>query len=149
METFETKSVKGTFGLGKKLGKRFAAGDCVALTGQLGAGKTALVRGIATGLGLGDERLVSSPTFVLIQEYPASLPVYHVDLYRLSDAETEFVDLGIDEMLLDGVVLIEWAERAAAALPKPYWQITIDILSQKSRRFTLQRISAKAGNGLT
>ena len=140
METFQTRSPKGTYELGRKLAERFTAGDCVALVGPLGAGKTALVRGIALGLGLADERMVSSPTFVLIQEYPARVPVYHVDLYRLADATAELSDLGIDEMLADGVVLIEWADRAEASLPRPRWCIEISPTGGSARQFQLTRI---------
>ncbi|HUS46644.1 MAG TPA: tRNA (adenosine(37)-N6)-threonylcarbamoyltransferase complex ATPase subunit type 1 TsaE [Phycisphaerae bacterium] len=140
METFETRSVRGTLSLGRKLAARLRAGDCVALIGELGSGKTVLVRGIAGGLGVGDTRLVSSPTFVLVHEYAARLPIYHVDLYRLSEPSAELRDLGLDEMLARGVVLIEWAERAAGALPSPRWQIDIEVLAERRRRFALRRM---------
>ena len=140
METFETKSPAGTMSLGRQFAQRLKAGDCVALIGPLGAGKTVLVRGIAAGLELADERLVSSPTFVLVQEYPAKVPIYHIDLYRLQDAACELADLGLDEMLADGVAIIEWADRADPALPRPRWQIEIEILTQRRRLFTLTRM---------
>jgi len=139
-ESFETRSVKGTMSLGRKLAERLGAGDCMALTGELGAGKTVLVRGIATGLGLDDARMVSSPTFVLVQEYAGGLPIYHVDLYRLTAPEGELAELGVDEMLADGVVLIEWAERAGQVLPRPRWDIRIDITGPRSRRFHVARV---------
>jgi tRNA threonylcarbamoyladenosine biosynthesis protein TsaE len=139
-ETFTTSSPAGTAELGRKIAARLRAGDCVAMTGDLGAGKTALVRGIAAGLGLDDDRIVSSPTYVLVQEYPASMPVYHLDLYRMGAPEAELGDLGLEEMLADGVVLIEWAERAAAALPRPRWELSIAITSRRGRRFTLRRV---------
>ena len=139
-EKFETRSVKGTMSLGRELAGRLGVGDCVALTGELGAGKTALVRGIATGLGLADERMVSSPTFVLVQEYAGTLPIYHLDLYRLTTPEGELAELGVEEMLADGVVLIEWAERAARTLPRPRWDIRIDITGPRSRRFQIARV---------
>lgn len=140
MEVFETKSASGTISLGKKLSRRFVRGDCVALVGALGSGKTVLVRGIAAGLGVSDERIVSSPTFVLVQEYSARIPVYHVDLYRLSAPAAELAELGLGEMLTDGVVLIEWADRAESALPRPRWQIDIDHLGPRRRRFQLRRV---------
>jgi len=139
-ETFTTRSPAGTGRLGRELAARFQVGDCVAMTGDLGAGKTALVRGIAAGLGLTDERMVSSPTYVLVQEYPASVPVYHLDLYRMTSPEAELGELGLEEMLADGVVLIEWADRASAALPKPRWELRIEITSARGRRFTLTRV---------
>ena len=139
-ETFTTSSPARTAELGRTLASRLRAGDCVALVGDLGAGKTALVRGIAVGLGLADQRMVSSPTYVLVQEYPAAVPVYHLDLYRMGSPEAEIGELGLEEMLADGVVLIEWAERAEAVLPRPRWRISIDITSQRTRRFTLSRV---------
>lgn len=140
METFETNSVEETIQLGRDLAGRFGAGDCVAIVGPLGAGKTVLIRGIALGLGLTNERLVCSPTYVLVREYPARQKVYHVDLYRLWKPQAELADLGLEEMLSDGVVLIEWADRAAEALPAPRWQIEIHPTGLQKRRFGLQRI---------
>jgi len=108
--TVETASEAETEAAGESLGRSLDAGSVVLLYGDLGAGKTAFVRGMARGVGaLADE--VSSPTFTLVQEYAgASLTLYHVDLYRLGAAEVE--DLGLDD-LLDGrgIVAIEWAER--------------------------------------
>ncbi len=126
--------------MGKRLAERFGVGDCVALLGDLGAGKTVLVRGIAAGLGLADERLVSSPTYVLVQEYAGRVRLYHVDLYRLTAAEDELADLGVEEMLADGVVVIEWADRAENALPRPHWRITIKPTGPTSRQFTLKQV---------
>lgn len=140
IETFTTSSPAATNELGKRLAARLGAGDCVAMTGGLGAGKTALVRGIAAGLGLDDLRMVSSPTYVLVQEYPASVPVYHLDLYRMTSPEAELEELALEEMLADGVVLIEWAERAENALPRPRWEIDIEITSQRGRRFAVRRV---------
>ena len=140
METFKTSSVKATLALGADMATRFGRGDCIALVGPLGAGKTALVRGLAAGWGVDDERLVASPTYVLVHEYPAEPTVYHVDLYRISDPVAELADLGLDEMLADGVVAIEWADRAGDALPRPHWRITIDMTGPRSRRFNLERI---------
>jgi tRNA A37 threonylcarbamoyladenosine biosynthesis protein TsaE len=151
--TFETSSVQGTEKFGREFAARLVVGDCVALVGPLGAGKTALVRGIAVGLGVEDRRMVSSPTFVLIQEYPGRFPVHHVDLYRLGPASAiggegaplegaaeELAALGIAEMLTRGVVLIEWADRAGRALPRPYWRIEIEPVGPRRRRFYLTRV---------
>jgi tRNA threonylcarbamoyladenosine biosynthesis protein TsaE len=145
--SIETHSPAGTLALGKKIAARLARGDCVSLVGTLGAGKTVLVRGIAAGLGVSDKRLVSSPTFVLVQEYLATLPIFHLDLYRMCDAPAELADLGLDEMLQQGVVLIEWADKAPSALPKNSLQIEIQITGQKSRRFTLKRLVASDARG--
>ena len=140
METFKTSSVKATLALGAELAARFGRGDCIALVGPLGAGKTALVRGLAAGWGVADERLIASPTYVLVHEYPARPTVYHVDLYRMTSAEAELADLGLAEMLADGVVAIEWADRAGDSLPRPHWRITIEIAGPRSRRFHLERV---------
>jgi len=141
MQTFETSSVEETYALGEELSKRFVVGDCVALIGPLGAGKTALVRGLARGLELDDERMVSSPSYVLVHEYPGRCPIYHVDLYRLSSPLLELGDLGLEEMLTDGLVIIEWADRAREQLPTPRWQIEIEITGECSRRFTLEQVA--------
>jgi tRNA threonylcarbamoyladenosine biosynthesis protein TsaE len=139
-EVFDTRSPAGTKSLGRRLAGRLGAGDCVGLVGPLGAGKTVLVRGIAVGLGLDDERLVASPTFVLEREYPGRVTVHHLDLYRMADPAAELAEMGMGEMLADGVVLIEWADRAGDALPRPRWHVVIEITGERSRRFTLRRI---------
>ena len=138
--TFITKSPRGTQSLGRKFARCLKKGDCVALTGTLGAGKTALVRGIAEGLGLNEAKMVSSPTFVLVQEYPSCPPAYHIDLYRLADPEGEIEGLGIREMLQQGVVLVEWAERAGAILPHKRWEIHIEITGPKERKFEVRMV---------
>src|SRR5438309_1318769 len=101
-----------TTAFGRRLGQQLFPGAVVALVGPLGAGKTHLVRAVAEGLGIPDSRAVSSPTFVLIQEYDARLPIYHFDAYRLRGAG-ELFDLGAGEYFEGrGVCLVEWADRA-------------------------------------
>lgn len=139
-EIFRTRSFRATVELGRQLAGRLGRGDCVALVGDLGAGKTALARGLALGLGLADPRRVSSPTFVLVQEYACRVPVYHIDLYRLADAARELPSLGLAEMLQAGIVLIEWADRAADALPKPRWEIRLAHTGPRSRKVEMRRI---------
>jgi len=108
-----TQSDAETEAIGAQLGARLGAGARVLLYGELGAGKTAFVRGLAQGLGI-DPDDVSSPTFTLVQEYRGGrLPLFHVDLYRLASGEVD--DLGLDALAADGVLAIEWAER----LPRP------------------------------
>ncbi len=141
IEVIETRSPAGTERFGRSLAGRLSRGDCVALVGDLGAGKTALVRGIAAGLGLDDRHMVSSPTFVLCQEYPARVVVYHLDLYRMSEPGAELEDLGLDEMLQEGVVLVEWADRAMDHLPRPLWQVSIAITGPRRRRFQIRRLT--------
>jgi tRNA threonylcarbamoyladenosine biosynthesis protein TsaE len=139
-ETHETNSPEETYAFGSKFAQRLGVGDCVALIGGLGAGKTALTRGLADGLGLDDTRLVSSPTYVLVQEYIGRTPIFHLDLYRMVDPGAELADLGLGEMIEEGVTIIEWADRAPEALPKNRWEITIAITAESSRRFTVTHL---------
>jgi tRNA threonylcarbamoyladenosine biosynthesis protein TsaE len=141
-EQFRTTSPAATAEFGRRFAARLTVGDCVALVGELGAGKTVLVRGIAAGLGVADQRMVSSPTFVLVQEYPGRVPVFHVDLYRLADPAAELAALGLEEMLAAGVVLIEWAERAGDALPHRRWQVELTITGKTSRHLRVERLGA-------
>ena len=115
-----TRSEAETAAVGRELASRLLPGAVVLLFGDLGAGKTAFVRGIAEGLGI-DPAEVSSPTFTLIQEYRGGrLPLYHVDLYRLRSIEVD--DLGLDEMTLsDAVTAIEWPDR----LPRSFAGATV------------------------
>src|SRR6185436_13302103 len=107
-----TRSEVETAAVGRDLAATLSAGDVVLLFGDLGAGKTAFVRGLAEGLGVQRDD-VSSPTFTLIHEYRGGrLPLLHVDLYRLNDAR-EIDDLGLDELGAGGVLAIEWAEKLA------------------------------------
>jgi len=113
--TLTTNSEPETAAVGRDLARTLRPGAVVLLVGDLGAGKTAFVRGLAEGLGIppGD---VSSPTFTLIQEYRGGrLPLLHVDLYRLDD-EREIEELGLEEMGNDGVVAIEWADKLPRAI---------------------------------
>ena len=118
MATTISHSPEETFELGRALAATFHGGEIVALSGDLGAGKTQLCKGIAAGLGC-DEEAVTSPTFTLIHEYRGGrLPVFHFDFYRLESAE-ETLALGLDEYLdSGGVVLIEWADKFRPLLPK-------------------------------
>jgi tRNA threonylcarbamoyladenosine biosynthesis protein TsaE len=127
-----TTSEAETIALGRELGRTLAPGAVVLLSGSLGAGKTAFVRGLAEGLGC-DPDAVSSPTFTIIQEYEGPLTLQHVDLYRLSPAEVD--DLGLEELMTDAVLAVEWWERWAAA--PPGITVTIDSLGGETRRVTV------------
>ncbi|HHY36806.1 MAG TPA: tRNA (adenosine(37)-N6)-threonylcarbamoyltransferase complex ATPase subunit type 1 TsaE [Firmicutes bacterium] len=110
--------------LGEKLGRLLAPGDLIALTGELGAGKTILVQGIAAGMGI--EGPVTSPTFLIIKEYPGRIPLYHMDAYRLAGPE-ELLDLGYEEYFFgQGVTVIEWADLILDFLPPAYLRIDLD-----------------------
>jgi tRNA threonylcarbamoyladenosine biosynthesis protein TsaE len=105
-----SRSEKQTKNLGKKLAQLLEGGEIIGLNGELGAGKTCFVRGVAEGLGVGHSTWIRSPTFTLINEYHGRLPVYHIDLYRVSD-HTQQEDLNLREYLYgDGVSLVEWFE---------------------------------------
>lgn len=135
-ETFTTHSEQETFALGRTLAVSLPLGTFVLLHGDLGAGKTAFVRGMAAGLGANHED-VSSPTFVLMQHYKGRVPLVHVDLYRLETAAA-VDDLGLEEMAGGAVVAIEWAER----LPRPLeGSVTVKIedLGNDSRGITVER----------
>jgi len=113
--THQTRSEYDTAAVGRELARSLGAGDVVLLSGDLGAGKTAFVKGLAEGLGASRDD-VSSPTFTLMQEYRGGrLTLFHVDLYRLDDPR-EIEDLGLDEVAEDGVLAIEWADKLPARL---------------------------------
>ncbi len=129
-----TKSPAQTLYLGRALGRLLGSGAVVALTGNLGAGKTVLAKGIALGVGVQDEKEVTSPSFVLVNEYRGRLPVYHVDLYRLQDP-LQVEDLGWEEYISGaGVTLIEWAERAAGLLPDERIEVCLEWVSLEERK---------------
>ncbi|MBI5698998.1 tRNA (adenosine(37)-N6)-threonylcarbamoyltransferase complex ATPase subunit type 1 TsaE [Candidatus Saganbacteria bacterium] len=131
----ETNSARETIKLGKNLGSNLKPGEILALSGQLGAGKTTLIQGIAEGLGVKD--YVTSPTFILINEYQGRLPFYHIDLYRLEDPE-QIEELGISEYFeKDGIVVIEWAERMGEQLPESAKQIKIEVVDENKRKIWL------------
>jgi tRNA threonylcarbamoyladenosine biosynthesis protein TsaE len=136
--TAEAPDLAATLALGRRLGGLLFPGAVVALVGPLGAGKTHFVRAVAEGLGIADSRAVSSPTFVLIQEYDARLPVYHFDAYRLRN-EGEFFDLGAHEYFEgNGVCLVEWADRVEGCLPAEQLRVTIAVTGETSRRLTFE-----------
>lgn len=123
-----------THTIGRALGCVAEPGLVVALIGPLGAGKTQFVRGVAEGLEVMDyERIVSSPTFVLLQEYPGRLPIYHFDIYRLTRPD-DFLGLGPEEYLEgDGVCLVEWADRVLDYLPNDRLEVRLIVRGETSR----------------
>ena len=132
----------GTLDIGRKLGALLRPGDKIALTGSLGAGKTTLARGLLEGLGYGGE--VPSPTFAIVQPYEppeTRIPVAHIDLYRIEDPE-EIPELGLEEMLIDGAMVVEWPDR----MPDRFWQdalsLTLEITAEGNRRLTWHAGSA-------
>ena len=133
-----------TLALGKRLGERLSSGCIIALVGELGCGKTLLTRGICDGLGV-PVRQVNSPTFMLVNEYRGRLPVFHIDLYRLSGIDDGF-EIGITDYFsraATGIMIIEWAEKILSILPADILKVEIDIISEKKRRINISSSSAK------
>jgi len=139
-----TGSRKETIRLGKCLGELLRPGDVVALIGELGAGKTTLAKGIAAGAGVEDEDEVTSPTFVLVNEYRGRFPVYHADLYRLQEAP-ELNDLGWEDFIYgEGISLLEWAEKIPEALPDERLEVRISWIGGEERKFVITGKGAQA-----
>jgi tRNA threonylcarbamoyladenosine biosynthesis protein TsaE len=148
--TFETHSADETRALAAALGARLRPGDVVWLVGDLGAGKTTWTQGLALGLGLPPDEPVNSPTFTLVAEHPGGrVPLYHFDVYRLADSSGLY-DLAFDEYLGgDGVVVIEWADRVADALPPDRLDIALTPLGPDARRIVMTAHGAQAEAALT
>ena len=131
-ENFKTESPEETQALGEKLGKTLKQGDVIALIGDLGTGKTCLTQGIARGVGIASDEVVNSPSYILINEYNGTVPIYHIDLYRLENSE-EIAELGLSEYVEgDGICIIEWAERMAAALPDTCIKVHITLTGENT-----------------
>jgi tRNA threonylcarbamoyladenosine biosynthesis protein TsaE len=134
-ESIITQSEDETSAAGARLGAQLRAGDVVLLYGDLGAGKTAFVRGLARGVGAPADD-VSSPTFTLVQEYHGRVPLYHVDLYRLEPKEVD--DLGLEELVIgDGIVAIEWAERWTGR-PDDVYEVRLEDTGDERRRISIR-----------
>ena len=132
-------SVAETESIAAELVKTFVGGECIAIDGQLGAGKTQFVRGLATALGA-NPHAVSSPTYVLLNVYPGGrLTLFHLDAYRVSGPE-DFESIGFTELLeQNGVVVVEWASRVEKILPAKRINVTIEIIGKSDRKLTIQR----------
>lgn len=129
----DVPTLAATEALGRRLGAQLFPGAVIALIGPLGAGKTQLARAIAVGLDIANPAVVTSPTFVLIQEYAARIPIYHFDAYRLN-TEAEFADLGVHEYFEEhGVCLVEWADKVPSTLPTERLEMRITITGEDSR----------------
>ncbi len=138
METIEftSKNPSETWEIGEKIGRNAQRGDVYAIHGELGAGKTQLVKGLARGIGVEDWLYVVSPSFTIMNVYEGKdMSLCHVDLYRIEEGESE--SLNIDEFLEQGVVAVEWAERAH------WWegitQIYIEVIGDEERKITMIR----------
>jgi len=137
----ESDSIAGTQEIGRRLGAALAPGHVVALIGPLGSGKTTLVKGIADGAGVADPRQVNSPTFVIVNEYQGRaatgpLHIYHIDAYRLRGS-ADLDAIGFEEMLNQGAILLEWADRVAEVLPEDHLAIALHPLAEHRRQLHL------------
>ena len=130
-ETVISQSHVETRAVGERLGARLAAGAVVACIGELGAGKTCFLQGLCRGLGVTAE--VTSPTFVLVNQYRGRLPVYHLDAYR-TESLAELADIGVEEMLHgEGVTVVEWADKLRPMLPPCTITVTLTGLGDEPR----------------
>ena len=144
--TIKTLSVDETRKLGQKIGTLIKQPLVIALTGDLGSGKTAFVQGLAKGLEVPDGYYITSPTFTLINEYPGRYPLVHVDLYRLDDIDG-LEDIGLDEMLHGQAVLsIEWADKLLDGLPAEHLLVTLEIIDDDCRTLGLKATGHNAVN---
>lgn len=136
MREIQTNSVEETISLGERIGKLLKTQDVVALYGDLGAGKTVLIKGIMKGMGFKEK--IRSPCFTLINSYTNNIKVYHIDLFRIEKKE-EIKELDIDDFLREkAILLIEWAERIDHLLPEDKIEIRIEIVEENKRRFKIK-----------
>lgn len=136
MQIFESYSYEDTIGIAAEIANTFTGGEFVAMYGDLGAGKTAFVQGIAKALGITNH--VTSPTFTIVNEYEGRLPLYHFDVYRISDPD-EMYEIGYEEYVdSNGVCIIEWAELIEDLFPQEYIKITI--LKDENKGFDYRKI---------
>jgi tRNA threonylcarbamoyladenosine biosynthesis protein TsaE len=132
-------SEQETAALARKLAPSFLSGDVLILKGDLGAGKTTFVRALAEARGV-DENQINSPSYTLVNEYAGNPPIYHIDLYRLGDV-SELTEIGWDDFLSrDGIVLVEWGERAEHRLPERYYLAEFRIIDETQRQIDLSLV---------
>jgi tRNA threonylcarbamoyladenosine biosynthesis protein TsaE len=141
--TLTTKSPDETRELGRKLGELCKPGDWIGLTGELGAGKTCLVTGLARGLGVPEGHQVTSPTFIIHQIYPGRLPLHHMDLYRIHEP-AELLELGYQEFLEgEGVCAVEWCEQVPGAIPDSGVVVKLIIEDETNRVIEITKIDKR------
>ena len=141
-QTFVSRSPEETRALGEKLGVKLQPGAVIACIGELGAGKTCFLQGLARGLGVSSA--VTSPTFVLVNQYRGRLPVFHLDAYR-TEALTEVLELGLEEMMHgDGVTVIEWSDKILPLLPPGTVTVRIRGLGDDPRSIEVEEPGAGA-----
>ncbi len=133
-----THSREDTIQLAEQLARGLQKGDVLALYGDLGSGKTTFTKGIGRGLGVKDARRINSPTFVLIKEYEARIPMYHLDLYRLDNIEA-IEDICVEEYIYgNGVAIVEWAEKIKNILPEKHIAVKFTIKGDEEREIEIE-----------
>lgn len=139
-QEFITRSAKETMDQGRLFASQLQRGDIVCLSGDLGAGKTTWVKGLAEGLGLSGKESVTSPTFALMHRYDSRIPLYHFDCYRLHSPE-ELTEIGFEEFVndRDAVICIEWPEKAGSLIPATGWNVFILHQGSEERLIQIQR----------
>jgi tRNA threonylcarbamoyladenosine biosynthesis protein TsaE len=141
-----THAAEETRTLGKKIGQQLKPGAVIALTGELGSGKTVLVQGLAAGLEVPAGYYITSPTFTLINEYPGRHPFYHVDLYRIEN-RNDLDEIGLLEIIHgQGITAIEWADRLQEDISTKYLDIRLEIIDDETRKFFIDTCGLDAIN---
>lgn len=136
MRVFESYSYEDTHKIAREIADSLNGGEFIAMYGDLGAGKTAFVQGLAKALGINNH--ITSPTFTIVNEYEGRLPLYHFDVYRIADPD-EMYEIGYDEYVYsDGVCVVEWAELIEDLFPDKYYKITI--LKDEEKDFDYRKI---------
>lgn len=141
-----THSPEETKALGQKIGQQLKPGAVIALTGELGSGKTVLVQGLAAGLDVPADYYITSPTFTFINEYPGRHPFYHVDLFRIENRD-DLDEIGLLEILHGaGITAIEWADRLQEDISTGYLDIHLEIIDDETRKFFIDTYGLEAIN---
>lgn len=138
MKNYKSQSAQDTIKIGQEIAKTLKPGDVVVLSGELGAGKTTLVKGIAKGLGVKNESEVSSPTFALIHEYRGRVKIYHLDWYRIDKVQGDDAEMAEECFASEGITFVEWPERGKGVLPKKYTSIRIQHKGPSEREIHVQ-----------
>jgi len=136
---YYTKSPKETIKLGKKIAKYLKKGDIVGFIGELGSGKTTIIKGIVKHFSNSD---VYSPSFIIVNEYQGKIPIFHFDLYRIKDFD-ELIDIGWEDYIDKGIILIEWAEKIKKNLPKNIIWVKINIIEKKKRKIEIKNLKGE------
>jgi tRNA threonylcarbamoyladenosine biosynthesis protein TsaE len=143
MATVRSTSPEMTYRMGVRLGQLLLPGDFVALVGELGAGKTHLVRGVADGAGVPAD-VVASPTYSIVTTYPGRLPLHHADLYRLEDHDELYATGFFDLLDGEGALLVEWLDKVPSAAPRDHLRITLRHVDETTRELEVEPVGERA-----